>query len=133
MDFARRIRASMEDFAAGDAASTIALWAPDVRWFAVGSAPLAGRYVGRDAVFGYLGELSRLSGGTFRAEVQEVRSLYGDTFVARFRNRAEVRDSRLDVMSSLIIEGSGEQVVSVVEVQHDEAAWDAFWTVAAAE
>jgi ketosteroid isomerase-like protein len=133
MDFARRIRASMDDFAAGDPASTIELWAPDIRWFAVGSGPLAGRYVGPDAVFGYLGELARLSGGTFRAEAQEVRTLHGDTFVARFRNRAQLPDARLDVVSSLIIEGSGDRVASVVEVQHDEAAWDAFWIRAVGE
>lgn len=132
MEFARRIRASMEEFAAGDPAPTLALWAPDVRWFAVGGGPLATRYVGHDAVFGYLRELARLSGGTFHADVQEVRPLYGDTFVARFRNRAELAGAHLDVLSSLIIERSGDQVVSVVEVQHDEAAWDAFWTGAVA-
>ena len=132
MDFARRLRSSMEDFAAGDPTSTLAIWSPTIRWTAVGQSPTAGRYVGHDAVLGYLGELMRLSGGSFRSEVLEVRPMLGGTYVARFRSRARAADTELDVYSSLIIDREGDLVTSVVEVQHDEAAWDAFWSAAAA-
>ena len=130
MEFARRIRASMVDFAGGDPRSTLALWSPEIHWTAVGQSPLAGRYVGHEAVFGYLRELGRLSRGTFRSEVIEVRPMVGSTYVARFHNTAEVGNARLDVHASLIIESAAGQVTAVVEVQHDETAWDRFWIAA---
>jgi ketosteroid isomerase-like protein len=122
----------MDDFAAGDPASALAIWSPAIRWYSVGNNPLAGRRVGHDETVAYLAEMARLTRGTFRSEILEVRPLFGHTYVARFRNRAQVNEHVLDVESSLIIDGEGDRVSSVVEVHHDEAAWDAFWTAAGA-
>jgi hypothetical protein len=132
MDFARRLRASMDDFAAGDPTSTLVIWSPSIRWYAVGSNPLAGKHVGPDDTLRYLAELSRLSGGTYRSDILEVRPMFGQTYVARLRHHAQVGDRVLDVPSSLIIDCEGDHVLSVVEVHHDEQAWDAFWSAAAA-
>jgi hypothetical protein len=131
MDFARRLRASMDDFAAGDPTSTLAIWSPSIRWYSVGNNPLAGKHVGPDEVVRYLTELSRVSGGTYRSEILEVRPMFGQTYVARLRHHAQVGDRVLDVPSSLIVDCEGERVLSVVEVHHDEQAWDAFWSAAA--
>ena len=122
----------MEDFAGGDPTSTLAIWHPGIRWYSVGQSPVAGKYVGQEATLGYLAELGRLSRNTFRSAILEVRPMFGNTYVARFRHRAAVDDARLDTLSSLIIDGEDDRVVSVVEVHHDEAAWDTFWTAAAA-
>ncbi len=120
----------MDDFVAGDPASTLAIWSPAIRWYSVGNNPLAGRRVGHDETVAYLAEMARLARGTLRTEILEVRPLFGQTYVARFRNRAQVDEHILDVESSLIIDGEGDRVSSVVEVHHDEVAWDAFWTAA---
>ena len=131
MDFARRLRLSMEEFGAGDPTLALSLWSPTVRWTAVGQSPTAGRYHGHEGVLGYLGELMRLSRGSFRPEVLEVRPMAEGTYVARFRNRASVPGADLDVFSSLILDREGDVISAIVEVQHDEGAWDAFWSQAA--
>jgi ketosteroid isomerase-like protein len=132
MDFARRIQASMEDFATGDVSSTVALWHPQVRWYAVGHSPVAGKFVGPQEALAYLDRLGRLTDGTFRTEIVEVRPMFGETYVARLRLRAAAGNTTLDCPGSLIIDVDGDRVVSIVEVHHDQAAWDAFWTHAAA-
>jgi ketosteroid isomerase-like protein len=120
----------MEDFARGDVASTLAIWDPAIRWNAVGHNPLAGRYYGHDGALEYLAELHRITGGTFDAEIVEVRPMFGETYVARFRVRASAGEHHLDVPLSLILDTRDRRVVSVVEVHHEAAAWDAFWTAA---
>jgi ketosteroid isomerase-like protein len=131
MDFARRIRASMDDFAAGDMASTLALWHPKIRWYAVGHSPLAGKFVGHDETLAYLASLRRLTDGTFRREIVEVRPMFGETYVARLTVQAEAGGRRLDTPSSLIMDVEDDHLTSIVELHHDEAAWDSFWTHAA--
>lgn len=128
MDFARRIRASMEDFATGDASSTVALWHPQVRWYAVGHSPLAGKFVGPEQTLAYLDRLARITDGTFRTRIVEVRPMFGETYVARLSIRAIAAGRTLESSASLIIDVEGDRVVAIVEVHHDEAAWDAFWT-----
>ena len=131
MDFARRLRASMDDLAAGDPTSTLSIWSPLIRWYSVGSSPIAGKKVGHDETIRYLADLDRLSDGTFRREILEVRPMFGQTYVARVRDRARAAGAALDVESSLIVDAEGSRVVSVVEAHRDDAAWDAFWTAAA--
>ena len=131
VELARQIRKTMEDFATGDVTSTLAIWDPGIRWTAVGRSPLAGRYAGHDQLLAYLAELNRLSGGTFASDIVEVRPMFGETYVARLRARARLGSLALDVPLSLILDTRDKRVVSVVEVQHDEVAWDAFWTAAA--
>src|SRR5690349_1295897 len=48
------------------------LISPDVTMLMPGRSPLAGRYDGRDALFGFFGKLGEASGGTYRAELREL-------------------------------------------------------------
>ncbi len=59
-------------FAEGDIATIMGLWADDVMWHISGNHPLAGDHSGKEAVAAFLGGVVQNSGGTFRAELQNV-------------------------------------------------------------
>lgn len=65
------IRDGYDAFARGDLEAVARTMAPDVLWHVPGRGSLSGDRRGRQAVTGYFVELFELSGGTFRAELQE--------------------------------------------------------------
>ena len=66
------IESAYASFAAGDIASLFDLWTDDIVWHQSGNNPLAGDHSGKEAVAGYLGGIVQNTGGTFRAELQQV-------------------------------------------------------------
>ena len=59
-------------FAEGDIATIMGFWADDIVWHAGGDNPLAGDHAGKEAVAAFLGGIVQATGGTFRAELQNV-------------------------------------------------------------
>src|SRR5262245_41999196 len=66
------VRRLYEAVNAKDMEVLTALFSPDVTVLMPGRSPLAGRYVGRDALFGFFGQLGAVSNGTFHAELREL-------------------------------------------------------------
>ena len=66
------IKGAYESFAAGDIAALMDIWADDIVWHTAGNNPLAGDHSGKEAVAAYLGGVVQNTGGTFRAELQQV-------------------------------------------------------------
>ncbi len=71
-DDARIIRSGYEAFGKGDIPAVLALFAEDIKWHIPGRNPLAGDYVGAEAVLGFFGKLQERSGGSFRLEVHDL-------------------------------------------------------------
>ena len=64
-------------FAEGDIATIMGLWTDDIVWHTAGNNPLAGDHSGKDAVAAYLGGVVQVTGGTFRAELQNALGALG--------------------------------------------------------
>lgn len=59
-------------FAAGDIATIMDLWTDDIAWHQAGSSSLAGDHAGKEAVAAFLGGIVQNTGGSFKAELQNV-------------------------------------------------------------
>jgi uncharacterized protein len=66
------LRKGYAAFAAADMETVASLFADDIAWHQAGNGPLAGDFVGKDAVFGTFGQLVQLTGGTFGQEIHDV-------------------------------------------------------------
>ena len=66
------LRQGYAAFSTGDFQALGELFADDIQWHAPGRGPLAGDYVGKEAVFGLFGRTVELSGGTFSLELHDV-------------------------------------------------------------
>lgn len=68
----QRLRDGYAAFASGDFAAINDMFADDIVWHVPGDSPMSGDYKGKEEVFGYFGALMQETGGTFKAEVQDV-------------------------------------------------------------
>lgn len=66
------IEGAYESFAAGDIVSIMETWTDDIAWHIAGDHPLAGDHEGKEAVAAFLGGVMQQTGGTYRAELQNV-------------------------------------------------------------
>ena len=64
------VRRGYEAFNAGDMETLSEVFDDSASWHTPGRGPLAGDYDGREAVFGYFGQLGGQTGGTFRATLE---------------------------------------------------------------
>jgi ketosteroid isomerase-like protein len=110
-----------------DIAELTGLLSPDVTLLVPGRSPLAGRYEGRDAVFGFLGKLGAISGGTYQAEL---RDLYtnDDQVVAVQHGTGTRGEKTLDVDAALLFEVAGGVVTGVTVHQRRQDDWDDFFS-----
>jgi len=69
---AATLRRLYDAFGRGDVESVMAAFPDDVSFHIGGASPVAGDYVGKGEVLGYLGTLMERSGGTFRLEVLDI-------------------------------------------------------------
>jgi ketosteroid isomerase-like protein len=66
------LRRYLEALAEGDMDTVRAAFAEDAVWHLPGKSPLAGDYEGPDAILGFIGRSSEMTGGTFRLELLDV-------------------------------------------------------------
>lgn len=66
------IEGAYASFAAGDIASIMEIWTDDFVWHIAGEHPLAGDHEGKEAAAAFLGGVMQQTGGTFKAELQNV-------------------------------------------------------------
>jgi uncharacterized protein len=67
-----RIRAGYAAFSTGDLAALNDLFAEDLLWHVAGRNQLAGEYRGRDTVYGLMGKVMEITGGTFHVDVDAI-------------------------------------------------------------
>jgi ketosteroid isomerase-like protein len=121
------VRRGYEAFNAGDMDTLTELFDERAVWRVPGRSSLAGDYEGREAAFAYFGRLGQETGGTFRAELQQLLA-EGDRVVGIHRNSAERDGKRLDVGVCLVFQLENGRITEGVEHYSDLYAWDEFWS-----
>ena len=91
------------------------------------NAVFSGDHVGRDNVFAMYGRLGEASGGTFRAELDNVWA-NDDSAVALYYAKAEREGKSLDMLNVLIFELRNGVVTELTDIPHDADEQDAFWS-----
>jgi len=114
-------------FRRADLKAARALLTDDVVWELKGKSPLAGAYRGPDNVLGYFGQLMERSSGSFRIEMIDVAGgkEHGVSYNKASANRP---GKHLDLTENLIFQVHDGKIASVVQVAHDQYAWDTFWS-----
>jgi ketosteroid isomerase-like protein len=123
---AAAVRRVYDAFGRQDLEELERLLSPDVRMLMPGTSPLAGRYEGREAVFGFFGQLGAVSDGTYRAELGDLYA-NDDQVVALHHGTARRGDRTLDAHAALLFELSDGIVRAVTVHQQSQDGWDAFF------
>ncbi|HEX2043185.1 MAG TPA: nuclear transport factor 2 family protein [Acidimicrobiales bacterium] len=116
-----------EALATGDFVTVMSYLSADVVAHVPGSSPVAGDYLGKEAVAGYVTTLAELSGGTLRFEPHAV-IVTGRHGAGLVRDRAEREGKALDMNNVHvwhIVEGT---LTEVWIYPGDQYAWDDFWS-----
>ena len=122
------IRRLYEAFEQGDLEFVTQAFADDCVWHFPGRSPLAGDYVGRQAIMrDFLMRLPALTGGTFRATTTDVLA-NDDYAVALQRATAERNGKRLDTTACQLFRIEDGRIVEVRGHYADQYALDEFFS-----
>jgi uncharacterized protein len=121
------VRRGYEAFSKGDMDTMAQIMASDVVHRVPGNNRFSGELKGQDEVFGYYGALGEETGGTFKAELQEVRVEGDDTVVTRHHHTGQRGGKTLDDMETLTFTISDGKITELSEQPDDQAAMDDFW------
>ena len=127
-DSAEVVRRGYAAFNAADVDALIGLIDEDASWHTPGRSPIAGDYLGRDAVLAQFGRYGGDTGGTFRADLQQVFTADDGRVIGLHHNTAERDGRRLDTDCCIVFEVAAGRVVSGREHFFDLDNWDAFWS-----
>jgi ketosteroid isomerase-like protein len=122
------VRRGYEAFNSGDMETLTELFDEGAVWRTPGRSSLAGDHQGREAAFGYFGRLGQESGGTFRAEVQQVLADDDGRVVGIHRCSGERNGKRLDVDDCLVFQVEDGRITQGSDHFRDLYAWDEFWS-----
>jgi Ketosteroid isomerase-related protein len=126
-DNAELIRAGYEAFGKGDIPAVVAIWAEDIAWHVPGRSPLAGDYVGAEAILGFFGQLQERSGGSFRLEIHDVLAS-DDHVVVLVSEIADRGDTSLNSRGAHIWHVRDGKATEFWAAAYDQYATDGFWS-----
>ncbi len=121
------LQALYDALGAGDFGAVLGYLSDDVIGHVPGNSPVAGDYVGKEAVAGYVGQLAERSGGTIRFQPRTVL-VAGDRGVGLLRDLAE-RDGKSLAMDNVHVWRMGDGTLDEIWIYPgDQYAWDDFWS-----
>ena len=120
------IRRGYQAFGEGDMETLGALYTDDVVQTMPGKNLLSGEYEGRDNVLGLYGKIFELSGGTFKAELQSLKT-EGDKVISVHLAQGERGGKTLSDDESIAFSFSGDKISRLDVTSGDQAAVDDFW------
>jgi ketosteroid isomerase-like protein len=121
------VRRLYQAWAEGDLDGAGECFAPDAVWRVPGRSAIAGCHRGWDGIRDFFGTLSRLSGGTFRADLVDVA--VGERHVVAVQHATAEREGRrLDVTACQLMTLEGGRITRVHAHYGDQEALDAFWS-----
>lgn len=127
-DNAEVVRRGYAAFNAADIATLTELMDENVSWHTPGRSPIAGDYLGRDAVFGQFGRYGGDTVGTFKAELEQVFTSPDGRVIGLHHNSGERNGKRLDTDCCIVFEFANGRVISGREYFFDLLNWDDFWS-----
>jgi uncharacterized protein len=114
-------------FASGDLDTLRDLMQEDATWHQPGKTAIAGDYIGRDRVFEYFGKIFELSGGTFKADPEDI--LADDDRAVVIQHTTGTRDGKaLDMHHVLVFEIRGGKFADTQVYSSDQQKDDVFWS-----
>jgi uncharacterized protein len=122
------MRRGYEAFNRGDMETLTELFDESAVWHLPGRSSMAKDYQGREAILAYFGQLGQETGGTFRAELEDLLADGDDRVVGIQRSTAERDGERLDVGDCIVFQLRDGRITDGREHFHDLYAWDEFWS-----
>ena len=122
------MRRAYKAFNTGDIETLTELFDESAVWHLPGRSSMATDYQGRDATLAYFGRIGRETGGTFRAELEDLTADDDDRVVGIQRSTGERNGKHLDVGDSIVFKLKDGRIVDGREHFHDLYAWDEFWS-----
>ena len=122
------MRRAYEAFNTGDVETLTELFDESAVWHLPGRSSMADDYQGRDATLAYFGRIGQESGGTFRAELQDLTADDDDRVVGIQRSTGDRNGKHLDVGDCIVFQLKDGRVIDGREHFEDLYAWDEFWS-----
>ena len=122
------MRRAYEAFNTGDIVTLTELFDETAVWHLPGRSSMATDYQGRDATLAYFGRIGQETGGTFRAELQDLTADEDDRVVGIQRSTGERNGKHLDVGDCIVFRLKDGRVIDGREHFEDLYAWDEFWS-----
>ena len=122
------MRRAYEAFNTGDIDTLTELFDESAVWHLPGRSSMATDYQGRDATLAYFGRIGEETGGTFRAELQDLTADDDDRVVGIQRSTADRNGKHLDVSDCIVFRLKDGRITDGREHFEDLYAWDEFWS-----
>jgi ketosteroid isomerase-like protein len=122
------VRRGYAAFNAADIETLTALFDENASWHTPGRSPAAGKREGRDAVFAQFGRYGGETGGTFRADLEQVFTCDDGRVIGLHHNSAERNGKKLDTDCCIVFEIENGRIRSGREHFFDLNNWDEFWS-----
>jgi ketosteroid isomerase-like protein len=121
------IQQGFEAFAAGDMAALTKLFRADSEWHEAPKGVIVGNYHGREAIFGFFGQIHQETAGTLRANVLSMAAT-GDQVFVRSEVTAQRLGNSLNADHVQIFTIADGLVTDVLLYSADHPAEAAFWS-----
>jgi ketosteroid isomerase-like protein len=102
------------------------VFAEDATWVVPGSGSMAGTFVGREQIFGFLGRLPKETGGTYSSSLIDVLAS-DDRAAALYRASGERNGRTLELDQVLLFRVENGLVQEVLALPSNPAEFDRFW------
>jgi uncharacterized protein len=122
------MRRAYEAFNKGELETLTEIFDEGAVWHLPGRSSMAKDYQGREAILAYFGQLGQETGGTFRAELDDLLADGDDRVVGIHRSTAERDGKQLSVGDCIVFQLQDGRITDGREHFHDLYAWDAFWS-----
>jgi uncharacterized protein len=122
------MRRAYEAFNKGELETLTEIFDEGAVWHLPGRSSMAKDYQGREAILAYFGQLGQETGGTFRAELEDLLADGDDRVVGIHRSTAERDGKQLSVGDCIVFQLKDGRITDGREHFHDLYAWDEFWS-----
>src|SRR5436190_10765817 len=121
------IRDGFDMFNRADIEGLTGLIAADAVQRMPGDNAVSGEHKGRDAILAMYGQLGEMTGGSFRAVIDQLYA-NDDRVVVIYRGQAERGTKKLDTLRALVFEMQGGKIAGLDDISSDTAVDDAFFS-----
>ena len=122
------MRRAYEAFNTADMKTLTETFDESAVWHLPGRSSMATDYQGRDATLAYFGRIGQETGGTFRAELEDLTADDDDRVVGIQRSTGDRNGKHLDVSDCIVFQLKDGRITDGREHFEDLYAWDEFWS-----
>lgn len=121
------VKKGYEAFANGDLTTLTELFAEEAVWHFPGNNRISGEHRGRDMLLTFFGQVGELTGGTFRAELQDV--LANDELVVAIARQTASREGKeLNMLAAETFQIRNGEITEARSFPEDGLTNNEFWS-----